>query len=658
MPRRTPLYLPPEVVEIIIGYLTFEHPPTLLNFAKASRTYYACCRPAIKSIKFHDINLMVSSSKRQVEEAVNRLIKRLKAEDGLHFVRQLIIGYPTYEGEVHDWKPPRMSELRCNKPADVYTTQYGEWVECFEMERDTYCSWNSRSEPDLRAYKSVVKLIILLPRLKDLIWSRNAHVPLCIVEALRHDQPQCRLHLDGRLHICDLNTAKNPEDLAFITSPSIHSIKVSGGDACYNSILRLAGLAPNLKKVRMRRCPSFEGPALGSENFQSGTASLVDLRFEATWKFDERRLCEWSYCTDFSTLQTLIIHGRLNDAAFKVWDKMEFLFQSLKTLHLNIAGSRSKEFYDDASKFLRSLPPLTELEVTGWHLRIGIESLLSVHGSHLRKFTLRKPATWQTLSEHQIRQISRKCPLLEDLGVTIDGAQSHTEKAEIYAALGSMQNLKYLDLTYEVGFMGLPMIPREETTLSTGTERPGSQHHELPSYSSFDEFENKFCEGACDESFRLRNGHVQKMMVDGIMDERLACEVFQAILDAKTQNSPVLKDLIIKVIGAHVRKDLIDIVHLLSSDWRVIYETDFRRRGKLIAKEIESGRGDIGGRNRNLPLWLEPIFYRIFPAAKPKGPPRKLSKKLAAKRDKEKSQATPMWRRYIHSFPAASATEN
>ncbi|KAJ5983317.1 hypothetical protein N7481_005416 [Penicillium waksmanii] len=464
--------------------------------------------------------------------------------------------------------------------------------------------------------------------------------------------------MDGQFHICSLNPSKDSEDLAFITSPSIHSFKVSGGDECYNSILRLAGLAPNLKKVRMRRCPSFEGPALGPNNFQSGTASLVDLRFEGTWKFDGRRLCEWSYCTDFSTLQTLIINGRLNDAAFKVWNQMEFLFPSLKTLHLNIAGSRSEEFYDDASKFLRSLPPLTELEVTGWHLRIGIESLIGVHGPRLRKFKLIKPATWQTLSEHQIRQISRKCPLLEDLEVTIDGAQSHAEKAKIYAALGSIRNLKYLVLTYEVGFMGLPTIPREEITSSTGTQRPGSKHHELPSYPSFDEFENQFCEGASDEFFRLRNGHVQKMIVDAVMDERLACEIFQAILDTKSKSSPLLKDLNIKIIGAHVRKDLVDIAHLFSSDWRVIRETNFRRRGKLIAEEIEPCRSSIERRNIHLPLWLEPIFYRLFPAAKPKGPPRKLSKKLAAKRDKEKSQAIPMWRRYIHSFPTTSATEN
>lgn len=52
MPRKSTLYLPPEVVEIIAGYLAFEHPPTLLRFAKASRMYYASSQPAIKSIKF------------------------------------------------------------------------------------------------------------------------------------------------------------------------------------------------------------------------------------------------------------------------------------------------------------------------------------------------------------------------------------------------------------------------------------------------------------------------------------------------------------------------------------------------------------------------------------------------------------------------------
>lgn len=674
MPRKSTLYLPPEVVEIIAGYLAFEHPPTLLRFAKASRTYYASCQPAIKSIKFHDIKLQVSASKEQFQIVVNHLIEQLKGKDGLPYVRQLIIIGQRVNDEPYEWKTPQMSELRCNGPRDTYTTQYGEWIERFGRERDaSYLNPVYRMNPEHCAYESMVKLIKLLPGLTDLIWNQRARVPPSVVEALRQVRPRCRLHLDGLFHICDINPEKDLDDLAFITSPSIHSFKVNCRDACdrslfhfpgfaphptcYDSVLRFARLAPNLKNIRIKECPSLDGPALGPNGFQSGILSLEALTFEKSWWFDERRLCEWSYYMNFSTLQTLVIHGRLKDEAFKVWDKMGFLFSSLKTLYLNLAGSHPLEFYDDANEFLQRLPPLTELGLKGWHSRMGIESLLGVHGSHLRKLRLIKPEAWQTLSGHQIRQISQKCSLLADLEVKVDGTQSHANKHEIYAALGSIRNLKYLDLTYEVHFVGLPTIPREEIV----RRRDIPEYQELPSYSSFGEFENQVCEEASEwlPNHRLRNGHLQKIIVDSVMDERLACEVFQVISDTKTQSLSLFKDLTIKIRGADIdEKRLRYLVDTFSSDWHVIRDTDFRHRGKLIAKEIEPDSDRIGGRYVHLPLWMEPIFYELFPAAKPKGQQRKVSKKLSAKRDKEKNQSIPTWRRYLHSFPATSATDN
>lgn len=330
---------------------------------------------------------------------------------------------------------------------------------------------------------------------------------------------------------------------------------------------------------------------------------------------------------------------------------MGFLFSSLKTLYLNLAGKHPLEFYDDAKKFLQRLPPLTELELKGWHSRVDIESLLSVHGSHLRKLRLIKPEAWQTLSGHQIRQISQKCPLLVDLEVKIDGTQSHANKHEIYTALGSIRNLKNLDLTYEVYFFGLPTVPTEEIVQSRDTPK----YQELHSLSSFGEFESQVCEEASEwfPNYQLRNGHLQKMIVDSVIDERLACEVYQIVFDTNTQSLSLFKDLAIKVraVDSDERR-LSYLVNTFSSDWHVTRDIDFRRHGKLIAKEIEPDSDGIGGRYRHLPLWMEPIIFEIFPAAKPKGPQRKVSKKLSAKRIKEKKESIPMWRRYLHSFPA------
>jgi hypothetical protein len=666
MQRKSSLYFPPEVVEIIVGYLAFENPPTLLNFAKASKTFYACCRPAIKSIKFHDINLVVSLQPKEVVEDVNRLIERLKVEDGLRYVRQLIVQHPTHRAKRLDWEPPRMSELRCDKPMETYTTQYEKWIESFERDSPIY-NRHSYEGMDSRASQAVVKLIKILPGLTDLIWSRKTHPSPSILEALHQDLPQCRLQLDNMFYFCTLHPEDHPliEDPDFLTSPSIHSFKIGYYDYPYNhsyqKVLRFAGLPPNLKKVRLRCVP--RGAFLGPEHFQSGTASLEALQFEFWQMFHPLRLYEWSYATDFSVLQVLKIHAELADETFDIWKETGLSsFPSLKVLRLNFGpgryGSRDPrpvQFYDGACEFLQKLPPLTELELNNWHLRIDIDSLVDTHGSHLRKLKLGTPAAWQVVSRDQIRKISQKCTLLENLELGIDGAQSHAEKSEVYAALGSIRNLQCLDLHIEVALKGLPTLPRVEVTSSSqGFTGVGS---EMPSDPSFDEFENEFLNKEfLDEesgtSLRLRNGHVRKVIVDSIVDEKLALQIFQSISEANPQSPLLFKDLTITVHGAHSPW----FVNTFSSNWRVKRDSHIGRREKLIAREIELLKGwqSAGGRHDHLdPSW-EPIFYRLFPAAKPKGQPRKISKKLAAKREKEHNLAIPTWRRNLHSFDASA----
>lgn len=311
MPRKSTLYLPPEVVEIIAGYLAFEHPPTLLNFVKASRTYYASSQRAIKSIKFHDIMLQISSHER-FQIVVNRLIEQLKAKDGLPYVRRLIIFQQFCRDKPYEWNPPQMSELRCNGPGHTYTTQYGEWTERFGREKYLYGShiypeYRLKPKRDHCHHEPIVKLIKLLPGLTDLIWNRRGRVPPSVIEALSQVQSRCRLHLDELFHICDLDPEKYTDDLAFVTSPSIHSFKincdrqnysvpeVNPRPTCYDSVLRFAKLAPNLQKIRINRYPRLDGPTLGSNSFESGTISLKTLTFETPRSFDGRRLCESSF---------------------------------------------------------------------------------------------------------------------------------------------------------------------------------------------------------------------------------------------------------------------------------------------------------------------------------------------------------------------------
>ncbi|KAJ5167345.1 uncharacterized protein N7482_006126 [Penicillium canariense] len=250
--------------------------------------------------------------------------------------------------------------------------------------------------------------------------------------------------------------------------------------------------------------------------------------------------------------------------------------------------------------------------------------------------------------------MGEQCPLLEDLAITINRTQGGFEELESYAALGSLQNLKYLDLVYEVTPTGLLHGPREAITSSA--RNFSFKNNELPGISSFDEFENQIFKAAS-RHVRLRNGHVQRLIVDSVIDEKLACAVFKAISDAKLPGSPLFKDLTVTACGASCGYDTERIVDTFTSSWRVMRDPHSHSRENLIAEEIQPHR-DLGGRYCHLPPWVEPIFYRLFPAGKPKAPPRKESKKLATKREEEKSQTVPMWRRYLHGFRLASDTDH
>ncbi|KAJ5463925.1 hypothetical protein N7475_007060 [Penicillium sp. IBT 31633x] len=667
MSRNARLYLPPEVIEIIAGYLAFEHPPTLLNFAKASKTYNTCARPAIKSIFFHDIRIPVPKGQR-LKEIVNRLIKRLDEVDGFRYVRQLVIIHAddTFEN-TDEWEPPRLSDLRCDKPADTYATQFARWRE--NKLRFKIAGWRYRSlglysnhvHTRKNVWKPVIHLIKQLPALTDLVWRFADQFPFSILETLHRERPQCRLHLESfclrSLHGAEITPDALAIELAIVSSPSLHTVHISGslaGKPYHDTLLRLLELAPNLKDVRAINLfpPWF---TFEEHNVRSGLAPLEVFHIEDnTDRLPVGVLDELSHYMDFSALQILNIDHRLDDEVIN--GAMEFSFPFLKSLSLNISGevdmTRTAECYEILGRFLRSLSPLRELKLKGWHTLVHIMSLVSRHGPRLRKLKLLEPIRCQWLNEEEIRCIGKECPFLEELTITIKRTQGDVVEVGLYKALGTIQNLQYLDLNYEISPAGLHNHHRETMIASNYCELSAlSTINELPKDPSFDEFDNQLCESETDGILQLRNGHVRRMIIDSVMDEKLVCAIFQAISGAKPPGSPLFKDLTI-VSRASSRYDgIIGIVHTFNSSWRVQRDPRYIHRKKVVAEELEPYNHRRRCRYHHLPPWLEIIFYRLYPAAKPKGQPRKYSKKLAAKREKEKNESTETWGRHLHSFP-------
>lgn len=163
---------------------------------------------------------------------------------------------------------------------------------------------------------------------------------------------------------------------------------------------------------------------------------------------------------------------------------------------------------------------------------------------------------------------------------------------------------------------------------------------------SFDEFQSQSCATARYKGRHLRNGHVERIIVDSIMDKKLASEIFQIISDAKPLESVKLKDVTITMSGSNYDHDIAWIVDTFTTAWHVrqVSANSCGRKILIVAEELQLTEENSGGRYHFLPGWIEPIFRRLFPDQQSKGPPRKTSKKLASKRQQD-DEDTPTWRR-------------
>lgn len=666
MPHKNTPYLPPEVVQIIVDYLAFEHPPTLMNLAKACKTYYTCCRPAIKSLLFHDIKLPVPRSCRASDKfnaAAKNLVNRLEAAQSFSAVRRLFIPcirsvrysweLPTADEEAksREWEPPRLSDLKCSR-ADTYTTQYGNWEKSHQMQ-DCLFSPNSEASDVEEFHRPIVELIKMLPGLTDLTWAWPAEIPPSVLKSLHQYRPHCRLHVDLFFRSDTLGDGDDPRDIQLLKSSSLHTITVACGtrQGCYTFLLRSARLAPSLKVLRFKRDRHnvpYRGLWAIRNRITSGPARLEAMHFEESDDFRSEILCDWSYHTDFSALQTLQIVGKLEDDAFSSWSKAGISFPFLRSLSLCIGSdrARSAEFYESAREFITDMSLLCELELNGWHTIIGIESLVR-NGSQLRKLKLLNPPPWQFVNEQEIFLLGERCPLIQDLAIPVLRTQGDAEEVRLYKALGSLKNLQHLDLCYQVTPVTFHHFPRE--SIYHGSANDLTTINTPPNNPLWSDFENEFSSLSC-EGFSLRNGHLKNVMIDSVIDEKLVSAIFTLISENKPPRWPHLKELRLTCTGGTYRGIFTWMVRNFTSKWRAMRNPYSRARKRVLVERLFE---DNDGTSRYEPLSEEilPVFYRLFPVALPKGPPRKQSKKLAAKREKERRETAPMWKRYLHSFP-------
>lgn len=684
--------LPPEVFGMIAGFLADDHPPSLLNLAWTNKTYFSWCLPVAKSVFFHDTRITFGA-RNWLHCRVEDLVKKLKRADAFKHVRRLIIA--------HDddnllpskaWDAPKLSDLNlCGYP-NTYTVQHARldrpphelpWLDA-ESRIPALLNDNPDPQYAYNVWEPVVQLVQRLPALTDLIYRCYEQFPPLLLEALHRDKPQCRLHVQSYW----LNTLDVPQtdcwEFELAKSPSLYSIMVrcpwerlsnrnpwSQEDA----VLRVSTLAPNLKKVHIVYESPMQTQAAAARSAWPGftqeerdkprsLGALKSLSFSCQGVFSARKIAEWSQFTDLSALENLNTGPFVNDSFFRDFNGMGIAFASLKTLVLNIRGYPGtpprSQFYLEAGDFLRGLPPLSELCLTGWHPFIPVDSIVNTHGSALRKLFLGHRVS-RCLNEEELLLIGEKCPLLEEFTTMVRRTMGDSREVAVYRALGTIRKLKHLSLILDVSPVDLCT---EEDDVQPWVENPEPDDSQVPNDPSFDSFDRKLCTEDRGKVFWARNGHVKQIIINSVIDDELARAIFQVISSAKPQYSPSLESVYIgTAFSWSLAPQLRRVFGYFEDSWRCV-EYNFmksRDKGLLVTVGEPTSEELLTPRERkSLPPWLETIFYRIWPRKGKVQPPRKQSKKLWkklwAKREKEEKNKDYAWSFSLKSFPLATGS--
>ncbi|KAJ5678992.1 hypothetical protein N7462_007236 [Penicillium macrosclerotiorum] len=691
--------LPIEIFEPVIAHLKEEHPPSLLSLALANKSCFTRCAPAIKSLMFHDVRMNMRRHGRKKPDLatdVEKLVQKIEKAGSSEYVRRLVIDEHSCPScaENDEWQPPRLEDLK-SKPGRPYGPLYGNlnhphgysdlpaWSNSEVRGREQ--DWLG-VHYDNDTWLPLVSLIEKLPKLEDLVYLCKEQFPPCLLDALHEKNPQCRLRLHSLL-LRSLNAIQtDPYEFKLVTSPSLYSVvlkteELGGisyrGDPCYQrtALLRSLRLAPNLKEVFVGRdtptarsnsnlpSPIFTKFTQEEEGAGQSLGSLEHLKIYDCALIPKSTLNEWGEFTNFSALRSLELTGPVTCEALACWTSA-CTFPNLQKLSMWLkAPLYSIELYEHARSFLRSLPPLTELCLEGWHSFLPIESIVSHHGPSLRKLALlyNKRHEKRCLTESDIKEIATYCPILEDLSCKIQRTQGDPTEVRLYRALGTIRALRNLSLDLSVADPALYGGETADQLTMCPPERNSMLLHELfnnwemqlptlprpqpvsSRHPCFDKFGNELAEPDLRHFFRSRNGHVRRFMINSAVDKDLACSIFRTVAAAKPPDTLPLE-------GMNLRIDELEATRIFTAAWRVERDVRHDRLNELVAWEPGLTSGMLEQRARPLPTWQGVIFRTIWPRPKngevwvdiPFTPARPKKEGLVAKLVKQKKPAIMM----------------
>ncbi|KAF4216560.1 hypothetical protein CNMCM8980_010202 [Aspergillus fumigatiaffinis] len=578
--------LPPEIISLVVRFLADVHPLSVFRLLRVNKRCFALALSVAKSLVFHTVRLQFCHRER-IDNQAAAVSAKLQKADAFRYVRRLIIegflsGDPPEEEYDDEWFPARVSRFSpLNRdPRDSY-----EFEE--ELNGTGWDLYYRDGDIDFECWESVAGLIQRLPALENLHHMHYEQFPPCLLQALHQYRPECRLHLHSFVLRSIWEPTAEEHEYCLVTSPSLHSItpyydtSIPEGIWQKQSFVQILGLAPNLKVMYPRasddRTYNLSGAGMTKLMQNPGDkhpAAIECLRVKHSYfSMLAAALEEWVPYIDFSTVQILDLGSSIKAEAFAAWTD-QLHFPALRTLRLflgpkDAGAEQTPDFCTQATRFLQSLPSLSEIHLIAWHSQLSIGTLTKHHGRCLRKLSVTS-RPWQCFSEHDILQVGRYCPLLEKLSIPIRRTKGDAREVALYKALGTIRNLKFLDLELNVSD---PTLYQENASID----------------SDWDNFDNQYTDEDLQGVNRSRNGHIRNLLVNTLIDEALASSIFEVISAAKSQDAPVLERLTLPVKGqAHryyrPRCEFSWLVRFFASEWTIERDLRYEHRDKFEAR--------------------------------------------------------------------------
>ncbi|KAK2850648.1 hypothetical protein FQN49_005460 [Arthroderma sp. PD_2] len=662
--------LPLEILQYICNLLHLLYPPSVPDFACINKNCYSAATPLLFRVLKFSVHSLPELAKK-----VQQCSQALHRASGFGCVRHLIINdatpietlrstmSPGVQGsfDFHVAEATRSPVIRTfkrglrHKPTPEWAEDNVEALADYfdDSEFSLNLNLGSSCRDGRRAgrwavrtgvnQEPLVDLIKQLSGLTDLFYSCSRQFPDYLLETLHRSCPRCKLHLNT-FDLTDFDLSdKDSYDVRLATSPSLYSVgfaidTVSNPLSHEATAARLMTcLAPNLREVHMKLWTRNRNPPL-SPGIDMDLSTMSSLQCLQLYTPATDVIALWNQWIDFSSLRVLRLEGCIKQDALE-YLATECSFPSLVTLKLNITHDKRlrlrpvrspppDHFLTAGEVFLQGLPPLSALNIVGWHSTNMLGSVFEHHGVSLRRLSIASNVR-NPLELRDIEQISSCCPRLEHLELSIHRRGGNAEEVALYRAIGSFKMLR--NLTIQLVVSGAVYIVSEES----------DSESDLPS----DEFYLRTAPYIIYtvSSRCLTQGQIRKILINSAVDKDLACEIFRTICSGGANNTllPLVSMKIqvatdncfsTKLADTHHLRLFNVVIDTIGGDWLVQRDPRDDRPEGVVARKVGSPPEHM-----ELQHWLGKVFHRIWP---------------------KKDQAGGNWREVWHSFPLDTQEDN